>query len=75
MYNKDIPLMCFKEYQGTTVLLGLLVVLLIGLVMIIGYMNYNSLSSRTNSLRKRFFRRDQQYSTILSKPVEEEVHV
>lgn len=63
-----------QDYQGTTVLLGLLVVLMIALLLIIGFMNYNSIRAGTTSFWEKVYRREQ-YTSILSKPEEQEVHV
>jgi len=63
-----------QEYQGTTAVLGILVVLMIVLLAIIGYMNFNSIRTNTSSFWDQICRRGQ-YSTILTKPEEQEVHV
>jgi len=63
-----------QEYQGTTAVLGILVVLMILLLAIIGYMNLNSIRTSTTSFWDQMCRRGQ-YSTILTKPEDQEVHV
>jgi len=82
--NKDLKLLeihqiqCIKvfkqEYQGTTVLLGILLVLMISLLLIIGYMNFNTIRTNTSSFWTKLCYKGQ-YTTILSKPEEQEVHV
>lgn len=63
-----------QEHQGTTVILGILVVLMITLLLIIGYMNFNTIRVNTNTLLDKVCRRGQ-YTSILSKPEDQEVHV
>jgi len=63
-----------QEYQGTTAVLCILVVLMILLLAVIGYMNLNSIRTSTSSFLDQMCRRGQ-YSTILTKPEEQEVHV
>ncbi|EFX80004.1 trophoblast glycoprotein-like [Daphnia pulex] len=63
-----------QEYQGTTVLLGILLFLMTSLILIIGYMNFTNVRARTVALWEKVFHRGQ-YTHILSKPEEQEVHV
>ncbi|KAI9559713.1 hypothetical protein GHT06_013718 [Daphnia sinensis] len=63
-----------QEYQGTTVLLGILLFLMISLILIIGYMNFTSVRAGTVALWEKVVHRGQ-YTHILSKPEEQEVHV
>ena len=63
-----------QDHQGTTVILGILVVLMITLLLIIGYMNFNTIRVNTNTLLDKVCRRGQ-YTSILSKPEDQEVHV
>jgi len=74
LIDANICLCIPQEYQGTTAVLGILVVLMIVLLAIIGYMNFNSIRTNTSSFWDQICRRGQ-YSTILTKPEEQEVHV
>lgn len=64
----------FQEYQGATVLLGILMLLMSCLIIVIGYLNFKNIQEKTTSFMQKVFQRGQ-YTHILSRPEENEVHV
>jgi len=63
-----------QDHQGTTAVLVILVVLMIALLLVIGYMNFSTIRVKSSTLLDKVCHRGQ-YTSILSKPEEQEVHV